>query len=157
MSQTYKTDGKWHGISLKDVKLTWSDEWLYRVQEEASQNQEHSLLIVEDMLDQIPRNSPALIAIATKGRHSNLSVIITTQYYRRIPPLVRSQFTDVIMFKINNKDELKYIIQDNAGDLSPIDFLQFYTKATARPFGFLWIDRRKQEYKSAFSKTSVLG
>lgn len=156
VSQTYKSDGKWLGLTLKDVKLSWDEGWLYRVKEDAEQSEEHSLLIIEDMLDKIPRNSPALTSIATMGRHSNLSLIITTQYYRRIPPLVRTQFSDVIMFKINNKDELKKIIEDNAGDLSTPEFISVYARATTRPFGFLWIDKRKQQYKSAFNPNSVL-
>lgn len=156
MSQTYKSDGKWMGLKLKDVKLHWDETWLYRVKEQAEQSSSHSILIIEDMLDRMPRNSPGLIAIATMGRHANLSLLVTTQYYRRIPPLVRTQFSDIIMFKINNKEELKNICEDNAGDMSPLDFVGFYTRATARPFGFLWIDKRKQEYKSAFNPKSVL-
>lgn len=156
ISQTYKSDGKWLGLSLKDVKLSWDEGWLYRVKEDAEASTEHSLLIIEDMLDKIPRNSPALTSIATMGRHSNLSLIITTQYYRRIPPLVRTQFSDVIMFKINNKDELKKIIEDNGGELSTPEFVSVYARATTRPFGFLWIDKRKQQYKSAFNPNSIL-
>lgn len=156
LSQTYKSDGKWLGLTLKDVKLSWDEGWLYRVKEDAETNAEHSILIIEDMLDKIPRNSAALTSIATMGRHSNLSLILTTQYYRRIPPLVRTQFSDIIMFKISNKDELKKIMEDNAGDLTVPEFVSVYARATARPFGFLWIDKRRQEYKSAFNAKSVL-
>ena len=70
-----------------------------------------TLLIVDDCAAFIKRGDE-LCKLCTRYRHLNMSVIITAQYFMLLPPVIRTNTSICILFKIANDIELSKIIAE---------------------------------------------
>lgn len=150
-SGTYYEDTKWQKFPFTQVFTEWNETFLNKFLNEQSKSKKPSLLIIEDMLDQFPRGSPYLTAILTKGRHYGISICISTQYLKRVPALVRTNMSDVIIFNISNSDELEKVSKEYRGHYKRHEFDAMLAHCFKRPFGFMWVDLRRKKYLSAFN------
>ena len=84
--------------------------------------------------------SDILLQFAVMSRHWNVSMIILSQAYHRIPKAVRLQMSSVVYFKGSNK-ELEVLAQDfGAPGLSLKQFISRINYATSKRFNFFFID-----------------
>lgn len=66
---------------------------------------ERLLIVLDDMLGYLNSND-ALPNICTRYRHYNMSFIITSQSFRRLPLTIRNCANQIVFFKMNNEQEL---------------------------------------------------
>lgn len=83
------------------------DEYIQIASNDPTQS---TLLIIDDCADLI-KPGDKLCKLATKYRHLNMSIIITSQYFMLLPPVIRTNMTVCILFKLANAEELEKIFK----------------------------------------------
>jgi hypothetical protein len=160
-SRTYHHDSKWKNIKLPPGSIfTAFDEseieTLLKVAEKVAKTMVvNTLFIFDDMITENIMNSRkmgTIEAVAVRGRHANVSIIIITQQYMALSPAVRNNSTNTIFFRIRNGDELEKIAKENRESLSVDEFMTLYNYATEDPFAFLHVNNQEADPKKRFYK-----
>ena len=83
---------------------------------------EHSLLILDDCADRLPKSTDTslLNRLVILSRHYKLCIIITSQKYNKINPLIRTNADLVSFFRTDNKKEFKTLDEDLNTDLEKL-------------------------------------
>lgn len=85
-------------------------------------------------------NSPIFLQYAVMSRHWNISLMILSQAYHRIPKSVRLQMSSLIFFKGSNK-ELDALTDDFvAPGMSHKTFKNIVSNTTNKRFNFFYVD-----------------
>jgi len=91
-------------------------------------------LIFDDLvgLGVFNKKAKSIISNLTiKHRHLKTNLIFTTQNYRQLPPVIRSNIDIYCIFKSNSYNEiLNKIFDDISGVISMADFIELYEHAT---------------------------
>lgn len=103
------------------------------------------LIILDDCLAYLKNKS--LSYLSTKNRHYNISLILTTQYYKRLDPVIRANATNWLLFKTHTDKEHSTIIEEFN---SFPDFEKFYNTAIGEPYSFLFADMLKMRLFKKF-------
>jgi hypothetical protein len=104
-----------------------------------------TLLILDDCLAYLKNKT--LSYLSTKNRHYAVSLILTSQYYRKIDPVIRANATNWVLFKTMVDKEKESVIEDlNAFP----NFEGFYDDATKEPYSFLFADMLKMRLFKRF-------
>ena len=101
----------------------------------------HVCLVIDDFITEVPQNAK-IWGLFTKARHYNISIIIASQMWRKIPALARTQLTHIGYFRTANELELQKFIEEVIINYtgSSDKALDIYMKATAEPYNFLYLD-----------------
>jgi len=100
----------------------------------------HMLIILDDMLGYIKPRS-YLAFLCTRYRHFKISLIISSQSFRSIPNVVRTNASFYIIFSSTNNKEIGK--QDEEFDGLFPNFKTLLKKATDKPYNFLYLDLKK--------------
>ena len=73
----------------------------------------------------------------TRCRKLNISLVVITQSYFKVPKDVRLNTAHVFIMKILNKRELQQIALNHSSDIDYKDFVNIYKKCTDEPYSFL--------------------
>ena len=98
------------------------------------------LIIFDDMIaDMINNNklNPMVTELFIRGRKLNISIVLITQSYFKVPKDVRLNSTHFFIMKIPNKRELQQIALNHSSDIDFKDFTNIYNKSTKEPYSFL--------------------
>lgn len=89
-------------------------------------------IIFDDICDQIPRGlkETAFNDLSFNHRHLNISWIFLSQYYTKIPPPSRPNYTGWLFWRQEDCKERKKIIESRGGFLGKELFEQIFNKAT---------------------------
>ena len=101
------------------------------------------LLIFNDMISHVMPNKKAqqvLKELFIRCRKLNISLCFLTKSYFSVPKDVRLNCTHYIIFKLNNKRELKNIAINHSADIDYKDFVKTYKDCIREPYNFLTID-----------------
>jgi hypothetical protein len=120
-------------------------------QDKLGQDKKHVLLILDDMLGYIKPNS-YISNLCTRYRHRKLSIIITSQNFRKIPNIIRENASGYLIFKTTNKKEYKKYYEEFSGLFET--FEELYNISTDKPYNFLYLDLR--HIKAYHNFTSLL-
>jgi hypothetical protein len=103
--------------------------------------EEGPFLIVADDCAAFVRNGDALCQLATKYRHWGFSMIVSAQYYRMLPPVIRANTTALVLFEVKNSKERTAVFEENASTFG--DRLEHvYNETMSKPYSFLVLDFR---------------
>ena len=99
-----------------------------------------ALIVFDDMIANMINNKK-LNSIVTelfiRERKLNISIVVITQSYFKVPKVVRLNSTHFFIRKIPNKRELQHIALIHSSDIDFKDFMKIYKKCTAEPYSFL--------------------
>jgi hypothetical protein len=160
-SRTFYHDAKWKNISLPKGSVFTSfsedevDTILKVAEHTARKTVVNALFIFDDMITEgimNPRKMGTMEAVAVRGRHANVSLIIISQQYMALSPAVRNNATNSIFFRIRNGDELEKIARENRESLSMDQFLELYNYSTSEPYSFLHVNNQEADPKLRFFK-----
>ena len=97
------------------------------------------LMVFDDMITDVINNKK-LKSIVTelfiRERKLNISPVLITQSYFKVPKDVRLNTTHFFIAKIPSKRELRQITINHSSDISPKDFINIYRKCTVEPYSF---------------------
>jgi len=116
------------------------------------------LFVIDDMCgdSQLSNRNSILNTLFYRGRHFNLSIILVSQAYKMISKNIRTNFSDMIFYAVENDGELKSIIEENSGGLSKKNFEKVFKYATKERFNFLYIARKfmgKKRFRRNFDSS----
>lgn len=120
---------------IKEQKETPEDE------------RENLLIILDDCIDHL-KKSKVLANLTTKNRHYRISLIITTQSFRSVAPLIRKNVTCHLFYKMYNTKEIEAINEEILSGFE--DGLKYYKIATEKPYSFLYANCRQMELYERF-------
>jgi hypothetical protein len=118
-------------------------------QEKPENKDDHLLIIIDDCLGFIKSGS-YLTFLATRYRHSRVSLLLTSQDFRSVPNIIRANASGYIIFKTSNKKEYKKL-EDEFGSLFP-NFEELYEICTNKLYSFMFINLRNLNVYSDFEK-----
>jgi hypothetical protein len=110
---------------------------------------EHYLIIFDDCLGFIKPKSYASF-LCSRYRHYKLSLVFTSQNYRSIPPIIRTNATFYLIFKTPNKKEYNKYVEEFSGVYQ--HFEKMYKIACEEPYNFLYLDLRNVKAYHNFNK-----
>ena len=99
------------------------------------------LVIVDDFADspEFSRNSKLLHSLYTRGRHSGISTICSTQKFCSISPLIRVNATELYVFRLRSNQDLECFIHEVSALIEKKTLMQIYKMATEAPYSFLYV------------------
>ena len=98
------------------------------------------LIVFDDMIaDMINNNklNPIVTELFIRGRKLNISIVLVTQSYFKVPKDVRLNSSHFFIMKIPNKRELQQIALNRSSDIDFKDFIKLYKKYTKESYSFL--------------------
>ena len=159
-SPTVRNDATLHHL-LDDDAITVVDERLDRLddvfaaiveekQSDRATAREQWLHIFDDCLGLLKSSGPKahVTTFASRYRHSRNSMILSTQLYRALPPIVRANASWYAIWRTTNRRELEKL-EDEFSGVFP-NFLEDYERATAAPYSFLLLDLRAIKASAGF-------
>ena len=89
----------------------------YQKKQKDTKNVFQILIIVDDHADDpaFSRNSKLLHSLFTRGRHSGISTIVSTQKFAAIHPIIRVNATELIVFRLRNYQDTQMFIDELGG------------------------------------------
>ena len=72
------------------------------------------MIIVDDFADDpmFSRKSQLLHSLFTRGRHSGISTIVSTQKFTAIHPIIRVNATELLVFRLRNFKDLEAFVEE---------------------------------------------
>jgi hypothetical protein len=98
-------------------------------------------VVVDDFADDVrfSRNRKWLHALFTRGRHSQISTILSTQTFTTIHPIIRVNASELYVFRLRNYSDLQSFLDEFGGVCADKQTrLEIYKEATNDPFSFLY-------------------
>ena len=124
----------------------------------------NNLIILDDSIKQI-KNRPEVHKLVLNRRHltqnpneegqAGLSVMITSQKYNAVDLILRTNMSDIFIFKTENQKELNAIKEELMADLSPEQQNELLKEAFKDKYSFLYIkgyEGTKDRYYIRFNK-----
>jgi len=150
-----KTRGAYVFTDIEDENGENRIEKLLEFQKEMKKKHgkcENILLVFDDFISNADLNKRrgSILKLFTFARHFNISIILTSQQYTLIPASIRRLALYNIFYKINNKTELKLMLNENNGFLDEDEFKKVYQSATKEKYNFLFSMVREQKFLKNF-------
>jgi hypothetical protein len=99
---------------------------------------QHTLIVLDDMLGLLKNQGQSYFAsLCSKYRHWKISIIVSVQSYRSLPPICRANSTAYIIFKTHNDKEHEKMVDEFSGNF-PFD--EVYEYATEERYNFLYLN-----------------
>ena len=108
-------------------------------EKDIKENDKYYLIIMDDCLGFIKPKS-YVSYLCTRYRQRKISLIFSSQDFRSIPNIIRTNATGYLLFKTTNKREYIKYIEEFEGVFP--DFEENYKIATKDPYHFLFLDLR---------------
>lgn len=140
MCPTYQSCKTWKALKLNDEKIFngYNDADLQSIidyQNEPGNEKNTVLLIMDDLLGSIPKNS-LFNSFITRNRHDRIALIITSQYSKGLLPIVRENLTSVITFNNLKPQEIEKL-----RDVLHHDYDLYYDKLVGTSkYNFIFFD-----------------
>jgi hypothetical protein len=99
------------------------------------------LLIIDDHADNpaFSKSDKLLHACFTRGRHHQISTVVSTQKLRAIANIVRTNATSQIIFRLRSQLELDSAIEEISAVYPKQVIEEMYRVATEEPYSFLTV------------------
>ena len=100
-------------------------------------------MIFDDCLNNIDfLKSPTMIKLSTTNRHMNITYFLLSQYYKKIPPVVRMNASYIMYFPASLIENEKLADEMTPPNMSKKEFLTFVNHATKDKHSFLGINNK---------------
>ena len=96
----------------------------------------------------------AIAQIATAGRHAKLSYIMNSQYYKSLPPVLRTNAAYIIYFSANESENVKFCDEQAPSFMTKKKFLKIIEHCTKERYSFLALNTlapKSQECRKGFN------
>lgn len=96
--------------------------------------------------------------LAIKGRHKNINCWFLAQSSKQLPKIVRNNSSFILLYKYHSNTMLEDLYENVSGELTPQEFKDLYSEATAEKYNFLTIDCTKKyaEFRQNFDYLFIL-
>ena len=110
------------------------------------------LIIVDDFADspEFSRKSQLLHSLFTRGRHSGISSIVSTQKFSAIHPIIRVNATELFVFRLRNYQDTAMFLEEMGGMIDKKTLMEIYRLATKEPYSFLYVELNAKRLNETF-------
>jgi len=110
------------------------------------------LIIVDDFADSpdFSRQSKLLHGLFTRGRHSGISTIVSTQKFSAIHPIIRVNATELFVFRLRNYQDTSMFLEEMGGMIDKKTLLDIYKLATKEAYSFLYVKLNAKSLDNMF-------
>ena len=111
------------------------------------------LLVVDDFSDdpRFVRYSNILHGLFTRGRHNAISVILSTQKYNVLAPIIRLNSSALFIFRLKNMNEVNAFIEENSALVDKKSLYDMYQQAVNdAPYSFFYINTNAKDVSNMF-------
>ena len=103
------------------------------------------LIILDDVIGSIPKYNSLIYNLTSKARHWSISMIISTQNLRELPPVCRNNTTHWGFFRSGNLKEVEKMLEEMG---SKENCYELYTHCVEEPHKFMYIDHNYNVFKT---------
>ena len=89
-------------------------------------------------------------ALFTRGRHNNISTIVSAQKFRAISNIIRVNATELYVYRLRNYSDLEAFIDEVSAIYPKKTILEIYKLATDEPYSFLYVNLRAKKKTDIF-------
>lgn len=110
------------------------------------------LIIVDDFADQpsFTRSDKLLHSLYTRGRHTFISSITSTQVFVCLSPIIRKNATEIYVYRLRNYRDLESLVEELSALYDKKTLHELYNIATHEPHSFLYINLIAKDKKDMF-------
>ena len=110
------------------------------------------LIIVDDFADSpdFSRHSKLLHSLFTRGRHSGISTMVSTQKFAAIHPIIRVNATELFVFRLRNYQDTSMFLEEMGGIIDKKTLLEIYRIATQEAYSFLYVKLNAKSLSNMF-------
>jgi len=156
ISSTYHIDDMWRKAKgIDEVFEKYDDEILLNIidqqkanlQKEGREDTPNVLVILDDVIDSLPKNTSALNSLSMRLRHYKVTCWITTQKFNRLPTTLRNQIQYYILFRAaaRNIKEREGITGEVGSMISEKAFLKLWESVGDKNYNFMVVALRSPE------------
>jgi hypothetical protein len=113
----------------------------------------YNVLVIADDFAASPefmRNSKLLSELYIRGRHAFISVITSVQKIASISPMIRTQATHTMTFRLRSFQDLELWLNENSAIFNKKVLMTMYHLATDPAYGFIYINLMETDKRKAF-------
>ena len=110
-------------------------------------------IVVDDFVDdpKFVRYSNILHGLFTRGRHSAISCISSTQKYNVLAPIIRLNASALFIFKLKNMNEVNSFLEENSALVDKRTLHDMYQQAVnVAPYSFFDINTNAKDVNNMF-------
>ena len=111
------------------------------------------LIVVDDFADdpRFVRYSNILHGLFTRGRHSAISCILSTQKYNVLAPIIRLNSSALFIFRLKNMNEVNSFLEENSALVDKKALYDMYQQAVNdAPYSFFYINTNAKDVNNMF-------
>ena len=111
------------------------------------------LIVVDDFADdpKFVRYSNILHGLFTRGRHSAISCILSTQKYNVLAPIIRLNSSALFIFRLKNMNEVNSFLEENSALVDKKALYDMYQQAVNdAPYSFFYINTNAKDVNNMF-------
>jgi hypothetical protein len=109
------------------------------------------LIIIDDLADDYKASHhPLLNSLFTRGRHNNISCVVSTQKFRAISNIIRVNATELYVYRLRNYSDLEAFVDEVSAIYPKKTILEIYNLATEAPYSFLFVNLREKKRGNIF-------
>ena len=110
------------------------------------------LVIIDDFLDDsyLCKQCKIVWSLFTRGRHLQISTIISTQKYRAIANVIRLNATELYVFRLRNQADIEAFLEEISALAPKKELLDMYNIATEKPYSFLYVKLNAKDVNHMF-------
>lgn len=111
------------------------------IEEKGFKNSPKIMMLFDDILSN-PKflRSSTVVKLATANRHFNISYIFSSQYFKKLPPVLRTNARYYVIFPSSQSEVDKMADELTPARMSKSDFIKFLSHATKERYSFLTIN-----------------
>lgn len=158
ISSTYMIDPMWKKAKgIDEAYEEYDDRIIQKIideqkaslQKDGRNETPNILLILDDVIDQIPKEKSALNSLSMRLRHYKVTCWITTQKFNKLPVAFRNQVQYWILFKtaIKNEVERESIAREVGSFTSEQTFMKLWNSVGDNNWNFMVVHIRSPEAK----------
>ena len=99
------------------------------------------LIIIDDFADQpqFTRQDKLLHSLYTRGRHTFISSITSTQVFTALSPIIRKNATELYIYRLRNYRDLESLLEELSALFDKKTLLELYNIATGEPHTYFLV------------------
>lgn len=141
-----------HEVGKENVYEAYSEQIIQSiiddVKDKDKSEREMKLIILDDVIGSIPKYNSLVYNLTSKARHWSISMIISTQNLRELPPVCRNNTTNWCFFRSGNLKEVEKMLEEMGSLGSKDNCFNLYNYCVEEPHNFMYIDTEFRVWKN---------
>tara|TARA_R110002126_G_C10483683_1_gene502205 strand:- start:4276 stop:5187 length:912 start_codon:yes stop_codon:yes gene_type:complete len=138
-------------VGKENVYEAYSEQIIQGLIDSVKDKEKHErsmkLIILDDVIGSIPKYNSLVYNLTSKARHWSISMIISTQNLRELPPVCRNNTTHWAFFRSGNLKEVAKMMEEMGSLGSPENCFALYNACVEEPHKFMYIDSEFNVFK----------